>query len=190
MRVFWIVLLLVLLVGCHWSEPLLPEPNADIDTRLLGEWQAVGERFSSLSISSPDSRNYSVVLKRRSGRDQTEFHFWGYHTDIGDVRLISLKLIEAHYGPEKKTLPKVGRQQRWIPMGYVVGDDGQLSLRFISHYVTPRTSSPDEMLAISGKQLYQSFAGALVSPHHRERFFDTSTDVPKFRKQPVTISPP
>lgn len=190
MRVLWVVPLLVLLVGCHWSEPLLPGPNADIDARLLGEWQAVGERVSLLSISSPDSRRYNVVLKGRSGRDQTEFHFRGYHTDIGDVRLISLELIEARYGPEKKSVPSGGRHHRWIPVGYIVGDDGQLSLRIISHYVTPRTSSPDEMLAISGKQLYQSLAGALASPHHRERFFDTSTDIPKFRKQRTTIAPP
>jgi len=190
MRASWIVPLLILLVGCHWSEPLLPEPNADIDTRLLGEWQAVGERSGSLSISSPKSHYYSVVLKERSGRDQTEFHFRGYHTDIGDVRLISLELIEARYGPERKTVPEGSRQHRWIPVGYVVGADGELSFRLISHYVTPRTNSPDEMLAISGKQLYQSFAGALASSHHRERFFDTSTDIPRFRKQRAAIPPP
>ena len=170
------------MAGCHWSEPLLPEPNAEIDPRLIGDWQAVGETGGSLLISSIDARHYSVILKGPPGRDQTHFSFRGYHTDIGDVRLISLELIEARYGTEIKKLPDGGRQQRWIPVGYAFTEDGLLTPRVISHYVTPRTNSNEEMSALSGKQLYESFADALASPHHRERFFDTGTQIPSFRK--------
>src|SRR4051812_48088655 len=75
MRIQWVVLLLLPLCGCNWSEPLLPEPNAAVEPRLLGEWQAVGDRVSSLSISSVGSRRYSIVLKGPPGRAQTQFSF-------------------------------------------------------------------------------------------------------------------
>src|SRR5690606_11578526 len=99
--------------GCNWAEPPLPEPNADLDERLLGEWKSTGDREYHLEIARFKDQHYEVTLKGGSGYEETVSKWRGYHTDIDDLRVISLELLGWVRPKESKEMPE-GRQHRWI----------------------------------------------------------------------------
>lgn len=177
-----LVSIVLLLAGCNWAEPPLPNPNAERDSRLVGEWSAIGDQKLELRISPLEEKKYRVIIVSDSSR----MEFTGYHTDVDGIRIVSLELHDSRLGE--------GRAMRWLLLSYEFHADGTFSPLFLSREVLPRLQSRDDYLKFSGEQIFTSLSGAAKTEYYRTRFFDTATQKITFKKkepnQTLQTTPP
>ncbi len=170
-------LALLALSACHLGEPLLPEPNADRDPRLLGEWHNPEQPGASLRITAEGDRRYRIVhdtgAKEENDRDfgPGKMTFVGYHTDLpGGIRLLSLEL--------KDPPPKEIELQPWLPLGYEVKADGTVVFRLLDYRsLPPGGDGPHPYAGMPGRKIWDHLAKVASTPEGRARLFDSDTAI-------------
>ncbi len=170
--------------ACHLGEPLLPSPNGDRDSRLLGAWHNPEEPGATLQITPEGDRSYRFSYDagpeggKERGFGAAKMIFVGYHTDLpGGVRLLSLELKEP--APKELELPP------WLPVGYDAKPDGTVIFKLLDHRALPPAGDGEHPYAkVPGRTLWEHLAKVAATPEGRARLFDSDTALgPLHRKR-------
>lgn len=102
MRRLQIVVLAVVvsaLGGCGFENPLTPFPSSNLNTWLLGVWEAEDANGNELKVTvlpKTESR-YWVNLEQRpaSGRGVKKYRFEGYISRVGNSNFLTLQALQS-----------------------------------------------------------------------------------------------
>jgi hypothetical protein len=128
MKIIWpvIVLMLLVIAGCEYQEPLSEKQGILIEESALGLWQAEPEKKESVS------KDYLIALRISPteylvhyNEGSMSMYFRAYPIKVGNVSCLQLQLIGTSSGPAPKNEP-----QYHVALYQINGDE--LSIRMMN----------------------------------------------------------
>ena len=92
-----LILLPLLLVGCHFENPLTTTPSEDLNTWLLGEWELKEKGGTSTAVVAPmsaDRYSVHVSLAPKGGNGKREYDFEAWSSRVGNSVFFTLRSLK------------------------------------------------------------------------------------------------
>ncbi|PAW68215.1 MAG: hypothetical protein B9S34_03155 [Opitutia bacterium Tous-C1TDCM] len=187
MKRLLLVAALLGLAACHFGEPLLPEPNADRDPRLLGVWHNPDSPDDVLTITADGAKRYRFAYDSGNKDPAAEYgqgkvNLAAYHADLpSGVRLLCVELKDAK--AKALGLPP------WLILGYAFDAEGGLTLRMLDEAALPEPHAESGYTKIPRKTVWEHLLKQTATPEGRARLFDPSSDLGPLTRKAARPAP-